>query len=176
MIVRFNGQNFDLELSSARKFLHDAVDEMAIEIENMWIDDEESDEFWEQVQKIHNAISEKDVEALTNCHTYPDGFDDIMDEVKKDLKDVLEESGYNVQKSCASSSLYIKLNPDDDWYDEEAVIRISDHKRPGFAINEFSFGEHEYGKDLINKKGEFTKQQLEDLGLQIKSEDDIFYI
>lgn len=46
------------------------------------------------------------------------------------------------------------------------MFRISEHKRPGYPINEFCFEDHEYGKELINKKDEFTKQQLEGLGFK----------
>src|SRR5690606_26159408 len=122
MNVKFGNEVYDLELSGHRKLLHDAVNEVVSEL------DELSDEDYEELEEIHALISNQDVNGLV------DGFflnGDIYFEkvVCNDLLEVaLKEAGYSVEKSNVSRSIYA-IN------DRGVEVRISDHKRPAVEQN-----------------------------------------
>lgn len=177
MQIRFNQLLLDLEIPGHRHTLHSELDEVADafsrEYESM-TPDFDLDEFWNDIQKIHDLISAKDYKALetvtfTDNNVYME-WTHTFEVVEKDLHEVLIENGYEVVKSDASSSLYVKLDGKE--------IRISDHKRPGYSA-EGSIGtilEHEYDAQLIKEDNEFTKTELEELGLEVKSDKTVFYM
>ena len=169
MKVRFNNELYDLEYKTDRYHLHDEVNDIYFEVSGEIEFEDELEELEQEVEKIHESISEKDADKLEqlSIDTLEKYYN--FEIVKESLKEVLESNGYEVAESKASLSLYV-INDNDE------EVRIADHKRPAYTTNGLDFNDHEYDQQLINKKGEFTKNQLESVGLKVNSEEGVFYL
>ncbi|MDT0670682.1 hypothetical protein [Staphylococcus chromogenes] len=169
MKVRFKDELYDLEYSSERYNLHETVNEIFYEVSGEIEFEDELEELETEVDLIHKAISAKNVKALESLSI------DTLEEyysfeiVRESLKEVLESNGYEVSESKASLSLYV-IN------DNNEEVRMADHKRPAYTTNGLDYHEHEYGQELVNKKGEFTKEELKSVGLRVDSEEGVFYL
>ncbi|MCS4486398.1 hypothetical protein [Staphylococcus americanisciuri] len=180
MRVRINGDGYlyDLEVPGNRYTLHTLIDEKKWAIEDEIEDSEELESLETEVAKAHAAISAQDVKTLDEI--YYDSFAGTLsfETIEYTLKDALEESEYSFEESQASCSLYV-IN------DKGEEVRISDHKRPAHPVNDdymehtyapVEMVDHEYPHEIINPQGEIQRWQLEDAGINLKSEDDVFYL
>lgn len=168
MKVRFNKLLYDLEYSCERYHLHDAVNDVFIDVSSEIEFEDEIQELEVEVEAIHKSISNQDFKDLDT--RIIDGLVDSysFEIVKKDLKELLLSNGYEVNTSNVSLSLYVTN-------DNNEQVRIADHKRPAFTTNGLDYQDHEYKYQLINKEGAFTKKDLENVGIKIK-EDGMFYL
>lgn len=169
--IYFESTLYDLTDNIDRYYLHNAVDELTSNLSSeLFINDyeEEEAELMSNCDKAHKAISSQDAKALKTIDL--EGVVDYhsFTVVEKSLEEILKEEGFKVEHSLASDSLYITVN--------SQQVRISDHKRPA-VIDGFSAIEHEYeGGELISKTGTFTKNELASVGIELNSNETIYYL
>lgn len=144
-----------------RRFLHQMIDDYAYD--ELATDDFETEEqIEEERQRVHELITNQDGKSLENGLFEFFNFEVI----KHTLQEALEEAGYEVAKSNASSSLYVKLNGKE--------IRISDHKRPAYDSGDGIYEEHVYDAEILTDDNRVTKKQLEEVG--IKLDEEVYYL
>ena len=148
---------YDLSCRVDRRFLHQMIDDYAFD--ELATDDFDTEErIEEERQRVHELISSQDVNGLEN-----ELFEFFNFEViEHTLQEALEEVGYEVAKSNASSSLYVKLNGKE--------IRISDHKRPAYDSGNDIYEEHVYDAEILTDDNRVTKKQLEKVGIKLDEE------
>jgi len=157
---------FDLSDRFERKMLHTWIDDQGEEVG--MIEEQESgftesyEEVMDEVEKIHGLISNKDYKGLKMGMF--DYFD--FDIVEESLFEALENSGYKVEQSSASCSLYVKIN------DKE--IRISDHERPSYQDESGIWHEWSYDNSIVSESRKITKKQLEEVGISLPEEEYYF--
>ena len=134
MEIRFENEVYDLELAGHRKHLHQAVEE--------FVEDEDwTDELMEELDEIHELISNQDLHGLVNGYFKYSDIIFMAVEENEMLKDALESAGYKVESSRVSRSLYA-IN------DNGEEVRISNHKRPAVEQNGI-WSEVKYEKEII---------------------------
>lgn len=146
---------FDLESNVDRKYLHDLIDD---QLNVIGIAEEEKqgpeayDEVYDEAQILHEAVSNKDLSNLDL-----DYFD--FDIVEKTLDEALFEAGFNVMKSSASSSIYVKIG--------KREVRISDHERPSYDSGNGVMEKHQYDLEIISKDRLIKKEDLASVGIEL---------
>lgn len=139
-MIKFKGETYELESNVDRRFLHDAITDVEIEID---LEMNDEDEILEWVEEAHTLISDKDYDGLDNLMNPT--FDEEL-EFKNvngmNLMDALLQNDYDFNTSASTRSMYI-------YNDNEDEVRVSDHKKDIFN----SFG-------IMANDNEVTSEQL----------------
>ncbi|HGO1493131.1 TPA: hypothetical protein ACK0CK_002763 [Staphylococcus aureus] len=163
MKVYFDKSLYDLESKGQRYLLHNDVDKILNDAYSDLMDIEYDKRL--VAEKIHTAISSKDVETIKCMHENAIDFEFELEIVEKDLKELLLENGYEVYESDLTFSLYV-IN------DNGKEVRISDHKITYYNADCFSYQEYE----IIDKHGVIKRSDLEKYDIYISGNDYIFYL
>ncbi|SFM06239.1 hypothetical protein SAMN04487943_10768 [Gracilibacillus orientalis] len=143
---------FELDCSFDMKVLHQLIDDQLDSQQNI-SSSESYEEFHDEAQKLHEAISNHDLSKLTLKY-----FN--FDIIEKTLDEALTELGYEVIKADASSSLYVTGV-------RGKVIRISDHKMPVPSSGYSIMIDYEYDYEVISESRLIKAIDLEKLGLKL---------
>lgn len=151
---------FDLTSRVDRRRFHEIIDDYADELIDTDMEHEEKIE--KEKDRVHELISNQEPQAL---------YDELFwyfkfKLIENTLHEQLIKEGYEVERSNASSSLYVKLNG--------KGIRISNHKRPAYDSGYEVFEEHKYDFEIITEDNLITKKQLESVGINLKGDE--FYL
>ncbi|SFH68482.1 hypothetical protein [Pisciglobus halotolerans] len=161
-MIEFKNNIYDLSIAGLRRMLHEALDE---EFYNVFEDPQEDEQ--EELQKAHELISAQDATKLAE-HMIGYDISFMLVKEKDMIEEVLKESGYEVEKSNVSRSLYA-IN------DSGEEVRISDHKRPAYQVKgAVGYVEHEYEKELIVEENKVTKAQLINVGFSRLGQEEYF--
>src|SRR5690625_316817 len=152
MKIRFENEVYDLECRELRRALHEEVDNYVYEL-----DAELFDEYQDDLGEIHELISNKNIDGLVDGYFFDGEVNFFTVESDELLFDALIQSGYEVEKSNVSRSIYV-IN------DEGEEVRISDHKRPAVEQNGI-YEEHEYENEIIVKENIIKLAQLKAKGI-----------
>ncbi|HDF3152208.1 TPA: hypothetical protein PEE30_002841 [Staphylococcus aureus] len=163
MKVYFDKSLYDLESEGHRYLLHNDVDKILSDAYSDLVDIEYDKRL--VAEKIHTAISVKDVETIKCMHNDAIDFEYEFKIVEKDLKEILLENGYEVYESDLTFSLYV-IN------DNGKEVRISDHKMSSYNTDCLYCKKYE----IIDKYGVINRSDLEKNDIYISGNDYIFYL
>lgn len=145
-MIKFKNEGYDLNCNVSRKFLHEAIDEMAMEIDFEMVD---MDEFYDWVEQAHDLVSTQDEKGLDRLIDPTDEGNYFILIEAQNLMDALDNIGYDYNVSTSTKSMYI-INDDED------EVRISDHKKDLFNT-----------VGVVTKNGEVTSKELSEHGIEL---------
>lgn len=153
-MIKLNNELYDLSTSRVRRLLHEDLDSL------VWDSEEVTEEMEEELAEAHKLISAENEDDLDG---FMIGYDIHLEKVveKVDLKTALIKAGYTVDLSNISRSIYVKN-------DEGQEARIADHSRPAYEDASGIYHDHEYDNELIVKDNKVTAAELSSYGIELE--------
>lgn len=153
-MIKLNNELYDLSMRQTRALLHQELDRLVYELEDV------TEEMEEELAEAHELISAKDETALDS---FMIGYDIYLETVSGNvqLEEALKDAGYEVQSSNVSRSLYVAN-------DEEEEVRIADHKRPAVQTVGRNYVDHEYENELFVEDNKVSADELKRFGIYLE--------
>lgn len=153
-MIKLNNELYDLTMRQTRDLLHQELDRLVYDSEDI------TEEMEEELAEAHELISAQDEKSLDN---FMIGYDIYLESASENtqLEEALKESGYEVQASNVSRSLYV-IN------DEGEEVRIADHKRPSAPTVGGNYVEHQYDNELIVEENKVSSEQLNRFSINLE--------
>lgn len=153
-MIKLNNELYDLTMRQTRALLHQELDRLVYESEDV------TEEMEEELAEAHELISAQDEKALDD---FMIGYDIYLETVSENtqLEEALKEIGYKVQSSNVSRSLYV-IN------DEGEEVRIADHKRPSAPTVGGNYVEHQYDNELIVEDNKVNSEELSRFSIELE--------